>query len=133
VVLNLLLNIDVKRLQSIPASLPPAPFGTAQHVCAAPRDMCSSIHVSTTWPGFAPLMFILHSTSTISKPLPHLVHHIRHCSFPCGALLFPLISSYCHSNFILIHCELTSIPTLYISQIEPDDIGVEFGPFASPK
>ena len=40
--------------------------------------------------------------------LAHPVLHIRHSSFPGGVPLFPVNSSYCLSNSILIHRELTS-------------------------
>ena len=49
---------------------------------------------------------------TISTPLTHLTHDIRHFSYPGGAPLFPPNSSYCLSISILIHRKLTSIPTL---------------------
>jgi len=133
VLLNHLLDLDQERHYFIPDSLPPSPFSAAQHRWAAPLDMRSSIPVGTPWPGFATLNFILHSSITISTPIAHLVHHIRHSSFPCGAHLFPPNSSYCLSNSILIHRDLISIPTFSISQIEPVDFGIQFHPLTRPE
>jgi len=60
------------------------------------------------WPGFAPLNYIPRSSITIITLLAHAALHFRHSSFAGGAPLFPLNSSYCLSNSILIHQELTS-------------------------
>jgi len=64
--------------------------------------------IGAPWPGFVPLNFILHFSITFITLLAHVALHSRHSSFPGGAPLFPANSSYCLSNSILIHRELTS-------------------------
>ena len=59
-------------------------------------------------PGFVPFNFVLHSSITIITPLAHPALPIRHSSFPGGASLFSTNSSYCLTNSILNHHELTS-------------------------
>jgi len=58
--------------------------------------------------GYALLDIIPNYSIDISTPLAHPALHMGHFSFPIGAPLFPSNSSYCLSNSILIHCELTS-------------------------
>jgi len=84
------------------------PFGWCSAWMAAPLDMPSSTPVGAHWPLVAPLNYNSRSSINISTRLAHLALHIRHTSFPGGAPLFPQNSSYCLSNSILIHCELTS-------------------------
>ena len=62
------------------------------------------------------------SNSTSGTP-PFLMAH----------LIFPRIHHIYISNPIVIHHSLTSIPTFYISQIEPDDTGIQFHPLARPE
>jgi len=109
--------------QSTPKPQLGAPQFHSRHFTSLPFRHCSpwmgyslhwhsSIPIAAPWPGFTLLNVILHSSITISTPLAHLAHDIRHFFFPGGAPLFPLNSSYCLSNSILIHHKLTSIPNL---------------------
>ena len=77
------------------------PFGDAQHRWAAPLE-----RRSLAW--ICALNFIPHSSITIITPFAHPALLIRHSSLPGGAPHFPLNSSCCLSNSILIHRELTS-------------------------
>jgi len=77
------------------------PFGDAQHRWAPPLDRRSFAWICT--PNFIP-----HSSITFISPLAHPALHIRHSSYPGGPHLFPANSSYCLSNSIMNHCELTS-------------------------
>ena len=69
------------------------------------RDSGSNIHSRIIeWSSMIPE----YICNTKGVTLAHPVLHIRHSSFPGGVPLFPVNSSYCLSNSILIHCELTS-------------------------
>ena len=77
------------------------PFGDAQHRWAALLE-----RRSLAW--ICALNFIPHSSITIITSFAHPALHIRHSSFPGGAPRFSPNLSYCLSNSILIHHELTS-------------------------
>ena len=95
------LNLDQERLEVTPESLPPSLSAMLS------RDWLLRL-TGAPWAGFLPHNFIPHSSITIISPLAHPALHIRHSSFPGGAPLFPADWSYCLSNSVLIHCELTS-------------------------
>jgi len=76
-------------------------FSDAQHRWAAPLDMRSLAWDCT--PQFHSALLHHHHHS----PCPHCTPH-RHSSCLGGAPLFPANSSYCLSNSILNHRELTS-------------------------
>ena len=99
--LNPLLDLDPECLYLSPDSLPPS--------LSAMLSIDGLLRwIGTPWAGFVPHNFIPYSSITIISPLAHPALHIRHSSFPGCAPLFPTNSSYCLSNSILIHHELTS-------------------------
>ena len=95
-----LLDLDQECLYFILDSLPPS----VSAMLSIDQLLCWT---GAPWPGLAPPNFIPHSSITIITPLAHPAIHLRHSSFPGGAPLFPVNSSYCLSNSILIHHELT--------------------------
>ena len=99
--LNPLLDLDQEHLYFSPESSPPS-LSVMLSIDGLLR------WIGAPWPGFAPHNFIPHSSITIISPHAHPALHIRHSSCPGGALVFPTNSSYCLSNSILIHRELTS-------------------------
>jgi len=94
-----LLDLNQERLYFIPDSLPLS-------LLAMLSTNGLLRWIGASWPGFAPLNIIPHSSITIITPLAHPALLIRHCSLHGGTLLFPANSSYCLSNAILIHREL---------------------------
>ena len=96
-----LLDLDPKRLYFIAGTSPPS--------LSAMLSIDGLLRwIGAPWPGFVPHNFIPHSSITIITPLAYPALHIRQSSFPGGIPLFPAKSSYCLSNSIMIHCELTS-------------------------
>ena len=103
------------------------PFGDAQHRWAALLDRCSLAWICA--PQFH------------SAPLHH--HHLSSCQ-PCTPCQAVIRSWWCTTfprKFIIFPFKLhfdslqanLSIPTLQISQIEPNDIAIEFHPLARPE
>jgi len=130
-----------------PQSPPPPPFGapllhsrlfTSLHFwrfcswmgCSAVYALLNRRRSSLAWicaPPFHSAHLHHHQRS-----LAHHAHHIRPSFFSGGAPRFLPHSSHCYSNSNLIHRELTSISTFWISQIEPNDVGIPFHPLARP-
>jgi len=98
---NPLLDLDQGGLYFSPDCLPPS--------LSAMLSIDGLLRwIGAAWPWFAPHNFIPHSSITIISPLAHPALHIRHSSSSGGAPHFAANSSYCHSNSISIHPELTS-------------------------
>ena len=82
---------------------------------------------------FPPSISFCTPPSPSALPLPTSNSTSGTDPFLMAHLVFPQIRHICLSNPILIHPSLTSIPTFQISQIEPNDIRIEFHPLARPE
>jgi hypothetical protein len=84
--------------------------------------------------GFAPPNIIPQSSITIITPLPHPALHHRHSAFPGGTPVFPreIIILPFNVHFDSLRANL-SIPIHQLSQMDQNDIGMQFRRCARPE
>jgi len=103
------------------------PFGDAQHWWAAPVDRCSLAWICA--PQFHSALLHYHHHCPCPPCTPHQALLLFWCciSFPRKFIIFPFKLHFDSSLGNL------SIPTLLISQIEPNDVWIQFRPLTRPR